>query len=223
MDTISKQKNTAAFFDLDLTLTNTDSFRLFLKTYYFSRFSRMIFIPHVFVAGVLRKLRLISLKKFKESALIGLKGKSIEDIRQLGGLFFEKHLKKTLREKAFERLKEHSINGDTVYIVSASPDIYVHAACRYLNCDGYICTTLDYCSTIFSGRIRGNDCIGREKKTRIMKLAKKLSLNLKTSWAYSDHEVDIPFFETVGNKVAVTPTLELLQIAGSRNWGIEEW
>jgi len=35
-------------------------------------------------------------------------------------------------------------DGDSVFIFSASPDVYVHAVCAYLNCDGYLCSTLDY-------------------------------------------------------------------------------
>ncbi len=216
-------KNKAAFFDLDLTITDTDSFRLFIKTSYFSSLSIMIFIPYIFFSGVLRKLRLISLKRFKENALIGFKNKSMDEIRQIGDLFFEKHLKKTLRLKAVERIMDHLEKGYIVIIVSASPNIYVHAVCLYLKCDGYICTRLDYKSSLFSGNFNGADCIGEEKRRRIKTFSKKQSIDLKKSWAYSDHEADVPFLETVGYKVAVTPTLKLSQITRSRNWGIEEW
>lgn len=154
----------AAFFDLDHTITDKDSFRLFLKYFYLKKGFNLVYIPYVFIFGILRKLRIISLKQFKERALIGLKYKHRKQIRQIGALFFEKHLKKTLRKQAIKRIKKHQQNGDDVFIISASPDIYVHAVCEYLNCKGYQCSNLDYDTDRFTGNFFGPDCISAEKK-----------------------------------------------------------
>jgi len=46
---LSKSRsNRAAFFDLDLTITDRDSLRLFLKVYYLKNIFRSIYIPYVF-------------------------------------------------------------------------------------------------------------------------------------------------------------------------------
>lgn len=213
----------AAFFDLDHTITDRDSFRLFLKAFYSKKEFTLVYIPYVFIFGILRKLRIISLKQFKERALIGLKYRHRKQIRQIGALFFEKHLKKTLRKQAIKRIKKHQQNGDNVFIVSASPDVYVHAVCAYLNCNGYLCSNLDYDTDRFTGKFFGQDCIGAEKKRRVDLLSLENDIDLKNSWAYSDHEADLLFFESVGKKVAVSPTRNLFDIASNKNWKIERW
>lgn len=213
----------AAFFDLDLTITDRDSFRLFLKAFYLKKDFNLVYIPYVFIFGILRKLRIISLKQFKERALIGLKHRHRKQIRQIGAVFFEKHLKKTLRKQAIKRIQQHQQNGDDVFIVSASPDVYVHAVCEYLNCNGYQCSNLDYDTDRFTGKFLGPDCLGAEKKKRIDLLSIEHGIDLENSWAYSDHEADLLFFESVGKKVAVSPTRKLFDIANNNNWKIESW
>ncbi len=221
---LSKNRsNNSAFFDLDLTLTDKDSFRLFLKAYYFKNMFNMVYLPYVFYFGLLRKLRLISLKRFKEQALIGLKNKSMDEIRSIGASFFEHHLKTTLREKAIRRIEKHRNSGDFVFIASASPDIYVRAVSRYLNCDGYICSNLALDGTIFTGMLKGEDCIGKEKARRLKRLAEEFQIDLDRSFAYSDHEADLPFLEAAGTRTAVSPTKILHTIACGRGWEIEHW
>jgi HAD superfamily hydrolase (TIGR01490 family) len=213
----------AAFFDLDHTITDRDSFRLFLKTFYLKKSVNLVYLPYIFIYLILRKFRIISLKQFKELALIGLRHRHRKQIRQIGDLFFKNYLKKTLRKQAIKRIKKHQQNGDYVFIVSASPDIYVHAVSEYLNCDGYVCSNLDYDTGRFTGKFFGPDCIGAEKKRQIYLLSSEHGIDLKNSWAYSDHEADLQFFESVGKKVAVTPTKKLFDIARNNNWKIEAW
>jgi len=216
-------KNRAAFFDLDLTLTKQDCFRLFLKSIYLTRLSGFVCLPYLTGLLILRKTRVISLKTFKERSLIMLKGLSQERITALGNLFFQHWIKPMLRRKALEKIQWHKCRGDRIFVISASPDIYVQAVCEFLGCDDYACTRLEYDSGKFTGRITGPDCLGKEKEKLIHALARWHKIDLKESSAYSDHESDMPFFESLGKKVAVTPTPALEQIALARNWEIVKW
>ena len=211
----------AAFFDLDLTITDRDSFRLFLKHYYLR--SRLHYLPYILTFAILRKLRFISLQEFKERALIGLRGKTEEEINTIGVTFFKNYLRETIRQSARRRIKEHQMNGELIFIVSASPNIYLEAIARHLKCDGYICSDLHYRKHRFSGTLSGVDCIGAEKKQRIEKLADTLKINLNKSSVYSDHEADLQFLEAAGKPFVVSPTVKLHQIALTRNWSIEYW
>lgn len=213
----------AAFFDLDLTITDTDSFRIFLKHYYAYDIRKAHYTFFIFLAGLARKIRAISLRTFKERALIGLKGLSEEQIKCVGKEIFDHALKSTIREKALERIAWHKRNGDLVYIVTASPDIYVRAFADYLDCDGYICTELNYRKGLFTGEIKGDDCIGNEKSAKVMKIAKMKGIDLTRSVAYSDHEVDIHLLEQVGNAVAVSPTPKMEEESRKRKWVVEKW
>lgn len=218
-----EHKNRAAFFDLDLTLTQKDCFRLFLKTIYLSRTSKLVFLPYLLSLLILRKTRLITLKTFKEKSLICLKGSSPGRIRAMGDFFFQHWIKPLLRQKAIDKVKWHKHRGDRIFIISGSPDIYVHAVCNFLGCDDYACTRLGYDNGIFIGKIMGPDCLGLEKEKLIYALAACHKIDLEASVAYSDHESDLPFFESTGKKVAVTPTPTLEQIALTKNWEIVKW
>ena len=51
----------------------------------------------------------------------------------------------------------------------------------------------------------------------------KKDLDIKSSYAYSDHESDLPLLEWIGNPTVVSPTMKLREIAMERGWKIEEW
>jgi len=218
-----KGDNKVALFDLDLTITNTDTFRLFLKKYYLSSPLLLHKLLYVFIFGVLRKLRFISLRKFKENSLIGLKGASIADISGVGSDYFDRYLKATIRQPAKDAMRYYKDRGYKVLIISASPDIYVQAFSDYLSCDGYLCTELEYFEESFTGNISGEDCIGEEKRKRLMSLVDLANVNLGLSVAYTDHDADLPLLKTVGKPIAVSPTAKLRDIANKENWQIVNW
>jgi HAD superfamily hydrolase (TIGR01490 family) len=217
------QKGPGAFFDLDLTITNRDSFRYFLKEHYLRNVDNWRVVPHVLVWAFLRKLRFVSLQRSKENALVALKGKPYDFIREIGRSFSETALINCVRDEATQRIEWHREKGHRVFIVTASPDIYLASVTQYLRCDGYLSSVLAYRKGKFIGRFEGKDCIGSEKAKRIKSLAVEKSLNLKMSFAYSDHESDLPMLELVGNPITVSPTKKLLKIARERDWRIEKW
>jgi HAD superfamily hydrolase (TIGR01490 family) len=213
----------AAFFDLDLTITGRDSFHYFLKFYYLSKLQKWVYVPWILFWGILRKLRLISLQSFKEEALVALIGKNQTFIRKIGQLFLEEQLVEIVREKAIRRIRRHRESGHFTFIVTSCPDVYILSLVEYLKCDGYECSRLAYRNSKFIGSIVGKDCFGSEKVSRLKAIVEDRELDLSHSYAYSDHESDLPLLELVGKPVAVTPTDQLRQIAIDRCWKIEEW
>lgn len=214
---------TAAFFDLDLTITDRDSFRYFLAVYHFSELRKWIYIPWVLIFGILRKLRIISLQTFKEKALISLIGKSETSIRRIAKPFVEKHLLNIIRKRALKKIRQHKKLGHFTFIITSCPDIYLLSLAEHLKCDGYECSRLAYRNSKFTGRILGSDCFGSEKARRLKALVENSALDLSRSYAYSDHQSDLPLLELVGRPVAVTPTEPLRRVAIDRGWEIEEW
>jgi HAD superfamily hydrolase (TIGR01490 family) len=212
-----------SIFDLDMTITNRDTFRFFLLHLYLEIPSNRKHIPAVLFWALARKLRLISLKKFKEKSLAALKGMSAASILEKGRSFFEASLLSTIREKARQTIAHNRKNGHFIYILTGSPDVYVKAFSEHLGCDGYGCSRLLYQNRRFAGNFSGQDCAGNEKARRLKCIAAKFGIDLKGSYAYSDHEADLPMLELVGNPVAVSPTKYLHHIARQRGWKIEWW
>ena len=119
----------AAFFDLDCTITDRDSFHYFLAVYYLSRLKKWPYIPWLLFFGILRKLRFISLQTFKEKALVALIGLNQTSINKIGKAFIEKHLSNTLRKPALERINRHRESGHCTFIITSCPDVYLFFSC----------------------------------------------------------------------------------------------
>ena len=217
------QRQVAAFFDLDLTITSRDSFRYYLSKQYLSNLRNWPFIPHIILWGILRKLRVVSLQVFKEKVLVASHNKAEKAIRENGNIFFQRHLLEIVRIKALKKIEWHKGKGHLTFIISSCPDIYILPLAELLGCDGYECSKLFYEDTKFIGKLEGKDCIGVEKVHRLKPLVRNKDLDLANSYAYSDHESDLPLLELVSNPVVVTPTKELRRIAIQRGWKIEEW
>jgi HAD superfamily hydrolase (TIGR01490 family) len=213
----------AAFFDLDLTITDRDSFRYFLEFYYLSKLTKWVYVPWILFYGIMRKLRFISLQTFKEKSLVSLISKNEPSIQEIGKLFIEKHLLNTIRSRALQKIRRHRELGHFTFIITSCPDIYILPLAEYLKCDDYECSRLAYRNSKFIGRIAGTDCLGFEKARRLKAIVEYRAIDLSHSYAYSDHESDLPLLELVGKPVAVTPTGQLRRIAIDRGWKIEEW
>ncbi len=219
----TQNTNPGAFFDLDMTLTQKDSFRSFVVWFYLRTVKGWFYLPLLIVWALARKLRLISSEQFMERMLTGLLGMTQTEIYALGQRFFKDRLKSLLRSCALEKVRAHQARGDKVFIISGSPDIYVGAVSKYLRCDGYACTLLDTEARGFTGRVLGPICLAKEKPGRLAALARRFSIDLARSVAYSDHESDLPFFAFVGRGVAVSPTPALARIARARGWPVLFW
>ena len=220
---MKQNKKIAAFFDLDMTITKEDSFKYFLQKQYLSNVKNWKLIPHLFLWGVMRKIRFISLRKFKEKALYFLKGCSELEIEAMGKKYFERYLIHNIRKKAIEKIEWHNRKGHFTCIISASPDIYLSSVSEYLKCNYYDCTKLLFKDNKFTGKLDGSDCSGFEKKTRIISIGIKEHLDLTISYGYSDNESDSPLFETVGNPIVISPSPLLYSISLSRGWQVETW
>ena len=219
----TNKRKSAAFIDLDLTILDVDSFRYFLKQEYLLNFRHWHYLPTIFIFGILRKIRVISLQNFKEKAFISLRGKDKKSIEEIGKDFFKKDLKNRIRDKAIEKVKYHKSNNELVFILSASPDIYIYPIAQFLECTDYQCSTLSYERNRFVGTFDGRDCLGDEKLKRMKQLSEIYSIDLSSSFAYSDNESDLPILEAVGNPIPITPSNKLRKVAVKSDWKIENW
>lgn len=221
--TVKKKGCAAAFFDLDLTIIERDSLKYFISIQYLRKYRHWRFIPRLFLFCVLRKFRIISLQLFKKKSLMAFVGKQEPQLKELGDTFFKEHLSQSIRYNAKKEIIWHKRNGRLVFILTASPDIYVGAVARYFQCDGYECTKLEYRDNKFTGKFLGKDCQGKEKRRKLKMLALKMGIDLKNSYAYSDHESDYSMLELVGNPIVISPSAQLHKIASQKAWEIKFW
>lgn len=181
-------EKTIAFFDFDGTITTEDTMFAFFKfvkgtwLYYFY----FLLLSPVFV---LFKLKLIPSQTAKEISLLLLfKGTQKEKFTAWGKEFCAQKIDAMVRPKAWEKLMWHRNQGHEVYIVSASAEEWLRPWTEKKEVN-LICTALLYNEQgIFTGRISGKNCNGKEKVCRIEE-----KINLKeynTIYAYGDTSGD---------------------------------
>jgi HAD superfamily hydrolase (TIGR01490 family) len=179
------------FFDFDGTLTITDSF-----------------VPYCFLSLIHQPKRIFKIfpllsvcKDFlhrkvdshflKEKFLLTFfHGVSVKYIDKINNLFIYFILPCIVRRKIFALMQEHQRKGDKVFLVSASPDIYLTAIKNTWKLDGLICTKTEWINGYLTGRILGKNCRGEEKVKRILSLFNKSEL--LGSFAYGNSKADEP-------------------------------
>ncbi len=129
---------------------------------------------------------------------------------------------KGLKKEMIERIDWHKSKGHFVFLVTASPDIYILPFSNFLNCDGYESSTLLFDGDNFTGRFDGPDCLGTIKCNRVLQIVNKQNIDLEKSFAYSDNDSDLPLLTMVGTPVVVSPTKTLREKASFNNWEIIE-
>jgi len=153
-------------FDFDGTLTKKDTLFEMAKfvrgsiTFYL--LSMVLFPIYVLIA-----LGLISRQRGKEiflSTFFG--GFKLEHFDQFSRRFSMEIIPKILRSATYSKLREYLKNGDTVVVVSASPENWIKPWCEQHGIT-VIATRLESLEGKLTGRISGANCRGPEKVRRI--------------------------------------------------------
>lgn len=117
-----------------------------------------------------------------------LGGLGLEQIKRVNSVFISLCLPFIIRKSMVCTMLRHQKRGDSVYIVSASPDIYVQDIAAHFNLNGAICTRLEWKDGVLTGKLAGRNCRGDEKRKRILSLFSER--DLEGSFAYGDSADD---------------------------------
>jgi phosphatidylglycerophosphatase C len=157
-----------ALFDFDGTITRTDTFTAFLR--YAVRRQRQL-AAWLLLSPLLGayKTGLVSGRTTRPiAARFGFAGEPAERVRELGRRYAQDVLPRVVRRRARDRIAWHKQHGDTVVVVSASLDVYLHPWCEAMEVE-VICTELEMRAGRFTGRYVGGDCSGSEKLGRVQR------------------------------------------------------
>jgi phosphoserine phosphatase len=84
-----------------------------------------------------------------------------------------------------------------------------------------LCTDLEIGADGFlTGKAKGPLCLDSTKRVLAKKLAKQANIDLTASFAYGNHQSDLPLLEAVGNPYVVEPTEPLKKVAQKRRWPV---
>lgn len=180
--------NTVAAFDFDGTLTLHDTLIPFLikTTGYWGLGQALIkSTPSLTMFA----LNIISNERAKQQLIEkSLKGKDANLLRQLAIDWVPSI---PIRPEMLERLKWHKNQNHKCVLVSASVDLYVEEAARYLGFDHVACTRLSTSNSgVLTGYLSTPNCWGEQKVIRLQELVGPLEQ--VTLFAYGDSAGDIP-------------------------------
>jgi phosphoserine phosphatase len=90
-----------------------------------------------------------------------------------------------------------------------------------LGFDHLLCTDLEIGRDgLLTGRVNGPICLNSNKRILAEMLARKVNIDLATSYAYGNHQSDLPLLELIGNPYVVEPTEPLRRVALTNKWPI---
>ena len=208
----------AAIFDLDGTIINNSSERVFLKYLLeggelpFRNLSQWLFD---FIQ--MRDLRQAKANK------VYLKGLDYQHICDLAQTCFTERLVERISPKVFDLIEWHRAEGRAIVILSGSLELLVRFFHDHLKADRMIGYALEVIEEEITGHCVDLNPYGENKARLVQELAEAHNFDLSESYAYGNHHSDAYKLKRVGHPVAVNPDRKLREIAIANGWQIEQF
>lgn len=217
------KKKYLALFDLDNTILDTDSGRLFV-TYSYKK-KRMSFgeLLWAYCLGFSYKTGLLDAETVIRKWAVKYRGICEKDIIEFSNIWFNEDVIGHIRIGAKKAIDDHNANGGKTVILSAASPYICKPIMEYLEMDDYICTLPELIEGKFTGKLSGPYCYGPEKLFRVEKYISTNGFQLSDSYYYADSFSDHYVFEKVSNPVCVNPQKKLAQKASQHSWEIVKW
>lgn len=211
----------AAFFDFDKTLLDTESSRLGIRYMHDRRMVSTGYILRVLVANFFYQRHWLSDEKMAVVLMKVYRRRRMADFRQGAVEFYQTCLKPHLAPRMVDRLSWHRSEDHVVVLISGSVRYMLEPVVADLGIHHLLCTDLEVGpGGILTGRSAGPLCLDARKRDLAGELAARVGLDLGRSYAYGNHQSDLPLLEMVGHPHAVEPTRPLRAVARQCNWPI---
>ena len=221
MNTDNNFLSTGAFFDFDETLLDTESSRLGFKYLWERRLVSRRFIAKVMIANFFYKRHWMSDETIAAIMLKFYRGKRLEEFQQGAAAFYREHLKPHLAPNILRRVEHHQQEGHVLVLISGSIRYLLEPVAADLGFHHLLCTDLEVgTDSLLTGRAQGPLCLDSTKRMLAERLAKDANIDLASSYAYGNHQADLPLLESVGFPNAVEPTAPLKTVAVKRQWPV---
>ena len=218
---IASSKNIAAFFDFDETLLDIESSRLGFNYLWQRRLVSFGFILKVLTLSYFFKRHWISDEKMAGILLKFYRNRRLDDFQQGASDFYREHLKPHLAPNILALAISHRRQGHLLVLISGSVRYMLEPVAEDLGFDHLLCTELEIgVDGLLTGCAAGPPCLNSNKRVLAQMLARKAKIDLALSYAYGNHQSDIPLLKLVGHPRAVEPTEPLRKVAVANNWPI---
>jgi HAD superfamily hydrolase (TIGR01490 family) len=197
----------AAFFDFDETLLQVASGQLGIQWLWDRRMVPLGYILKIQAANFFYHRRLLSDERMVRILLTFYKKKRLTDFEKGAENFYREYLKPHLAPKILSRVNFHKNEGHLLILISGSVRYMLKPVMKDLKFDHLLCTDLEVGQDgLMTGKPKGLVCVAQNKKRK--------------SYAYGNHQSDLPLLETVGHPHVVEPSTILEKVAHQRSWPI---
>jgi len=214
----------AALFDLDRTLLDTSSGRLYAL--YMRRHGLMSRVEMARVTwwSVLTELGLLDMSDMIPRLLASAAGDDEAAMRERCDRWFAEDVAPHMTQRGQARVREHQAQGHVVALLSASTQFVVGPMAAALGIPGqFVCTHLVSRDGRLTGEAEEPVCYGPGKVVWAERFAAEHGADLSASYFYTDSISDLPLLERVAHPVAVNPDPRLGRLARKRGWPIERF
>ena len=217
---------TAAFFDVDGTLVDSDIVRygVEIRTAAMSRPRRALwiagFLPRLpYYLALDRKSR----AAFQRAFYRVYRGLAPNDLEERSRALFHHHVEPRLFPAGLSRLADHRRRGHRVVLVGGSVEAIVRPLAERLEVKDVLAPRLEVTGGRLTGRLDRPPLAGDRKADAVREFARGNGIDLEASFAYADSLDDMPMLEVVGRPAAVNPDARLLETALERGWDVYRW
>ncbi|WP_139904141.1 HAD-IB family hydrolase [Clostridium thermarum] len=188
-------------FDIDYTITSKETLVEFYKFMLKKKPRLLKHLPSTLGHGLLYVTKRIELKEAKQAFLSFVSGIHEDEMNKLVSEFYEKRLCKIFYSDAIDMIKKLKAEGCLIYLISASAEFYLKEFYRIPEVDMVIGTRYKVNDKLHTCTMEGENCKGEEKVKRLMQdlQEKKLDIDFKNSYMFSDSLSDLPMLNLVGN------------------------
>jgi len=221
MEGVMDTRTIGAFFDFDKTLIDVDSPSLGIRYLWEHRLISFAYILKVMSFNFFYQRHLIS-DDFMARVLISFyRDKPFAQFEAGSQEYYEEVIRPHLAPKIVSRAMEHKDKGHILVLISAGLRYLLKPVASDLGFDHLVCTDLEVRpGGVLTGRTVGTVCTDNRKRELAKKLADEVGMDLAISYAYGNHQADIPLLELVGHAFAVEPTEQLRKTAIERGWRV---
>ncbi len=217
----------AAIFDLDDTLLDGSSGRMFLaymrQEGLAERYIRRRDMARFGGEYLLHKLGLVDATRLLNHMARLLKGLDMDEMWRLARHWYAEMVAPVLSQPALAQLAWHRSQGHIPLICSGSSQFAVLQVAAQLDISHAIFTEWQAADGVLSGTLRQPLVYGAGKVFWTQRWAKEFGIDLAASYFYSDHISDLPLMEVVAHPVAINPDKQLARLAAQRGWPVEQW
>ena len=217
-----KASKIAAFFDFDGTIYNgiiaVDFFK-FLVANRIINIAETIVLSKLLYYYVLDKFGIAERYSINKRAYGKISGWNAYALESNSKKFLKLIIDKKLYAEAIKIIKWHRKNKHKVIIVTSALKQIVNPVRNWINIDDLIATEIEIRNGIYTGIIKALP-VGKNRFDVIKRYCRLHNIDIKKSYAYSDHYSDIPLLQNIGNPAAVNPDRKLRNHAQKNKWKI---